>query len=144
MFNPWYSADEVDVGPLGENNELTLGVEDFIRYTNLIKSKKRISAAPLPSDPNLVAGKERESTVESLPNYMLSEFLIGQTRLNYFDSQKYIGVASRQYASQTVLQNLERMVMHPDIGFYFMTMNSTNKGTADNTKKAGISEPLSG
>lgn len=120
MFNPWYRCNEVDVGPLGENNELTLDVREFQRYTNLIKSQKRASTTQLSADDNSDAARP-PAKKSALPNYLLNEFLIGKTRLNYFDERNYIGVASRQYASPVVLQNLERMVVHQDIGYYFLT-----------------------
>nr|WQF02821.1 MAG: hypothetical protein [Apis mellifra filamentous-like virus] len=117
MFNPWYRNNDVAVGPLNESNELTLDVPNFIKYANLLKSQKKDESGSM------------------LPRYMLSEFLVGPTRLNYFDEKPYIGMATKQYASQLVIQNLERMVFHPDIGFFFDTTISDESNRRVQRKK---------
>jgi len=121
-FNPWYTCNEVEVGPLGENNELTLSVSEFQRYTHSVKSHKHPGATGSFSGEN-GGGVTPTTKQDRLPNYLLNAFLIGETRLNYFDERNYIGVASKQYASPMVLQNLERMVVHQDIGYYFQTLS---------------------
>ena len=40
MYNPWYTQNETFVGPLGTNNELTLDVNAFLKYTQLVKSSQ--------------------------------------------------------------------------------------------------------
>lgn len=105
MFDPWYSGSAVDVGPIGENNELAIDVRTFMKYVSAVKSQKKSS---------------KIFTTESM-----CELMVKNTRFNYFDGNNCIGIACGEYSSSLILQNIERFVIHPDVGFRVQTTNAT-------------------
>lgn len=100
MFNPWYVQNETLVGPLTPRNELTLDLKSFLDYAQLVKSN------------------QNRSKRNDRGKYSLNEFLVGRTRMKYFDDSHYLGFATNEYATSSVIQNIERLVVYPDIGYY--------------------------
>lgn len=105
MFNPWSSKCEVTVGPIDPTNELRFTPDQFLRYIDKVRSNK-IKNARL---------------VERSGN-----FLIENTRFNYFDGLNQIGLACGEYTDFTVLQNLKRYILEPDEGYIVNNGNPSN------------------
>lgn len=63
--------------------------------------------------------------------YMLNEFIVGPTRMKYYDGSHYLGFASTPYTSPIAIQNIERLVINPDIGYYLRNENTTNDSTSN-------------
>lgn len=143
MYNPWYTQNETHVGPLGINNELTLDVNAFLKYTQLVKSsqnwKSRNSSG---SNRNAESIQDvMSSGAVEHSRYMLNEFMVGKTRMRYYDDDHYLGFATGEYTSSSAVQNIERLVIHPDIGYYLD--QSGSKIHSDFTRKYSPQEALS-
>lgn len=146
MYNPWYTQNETFVGPLGTNNELTLDVNAFLKYTQLVKSSQNWKTHS--GQTSRMSVLNDESLREALSNnqdehsrYMLNEFMVGRTRMRYYDDDHYLGFAAGEYTSSSAVQNIERLVIHPDIG-YFLDQ-SGSKIHSDFTRKYSPQEALS-
>lgn len=109
MFDPWYESSAIDVGPINENNELSLDVRTFMKYVSAVKSQKKTS--------------------KIFSSDSMCELMVKNTRFNYFDGNNCIGIACGDYASSLILQNIERFVIHPDVGFRVQTTNIVEKLT---------------
>lgn len=114
MFNPWSYQCEVVVGPIDPERELRLVPSEAIKYIDRVRNNKS------------KAGKKIEKA---------GGFLVHKTRFNYFDGKQQIGVACGEYADLTVLQNLKRFLLQPDIGFMVDGNGSNNEPSADRKKK---------
>lgn len=146
MYNPWYTQNETHVGPLGTNNELTLDVNAFLKYTQLVKSSQNWKAHSGQTSRMSVLTDEslREALASAPPEqsrYMLNEFMVGRTRMRYYDDDHYLGFAAGEYTSSSAVQNIERLVIHPDIGYYLD--QSGSKIHSDFTRKYSPQEALS-
>lgn len=119
MFNPWYVQNETLVGPLTPRNELTLDLKSFLDYAQLVKSN------------------QNRSKRNDRGKYSLNEFLVGRTRMKYFDDSHYLGFATNEYATSSVIQNIERLVVYPDIGYY--TASPLQQTSTDNPTTASES-----
>jgi hypothetical protein len=107
MFNPWAYKCEVTVGPIKPDNELRITPPEFLKYIDRVRSN------------TMRNGK----AVERFGN-----MLIHDTRFNYFDSERQIGLACGEYTDRSVLQNFKRFIIQPDVGF--MVENSSTAGGA--------------
>ncbi|KAK2574870.1 hypothetical protein KPH14_013093, partial [Odynerus spinipes] len=123
MFDPWYESSAIDVGPIGENNELSLDVRTFMKYVSAVKSQKKTS---------------KIFTSDSM-----CELMVKNTRFNYFDGNNCIGIACGDYASSLILQNIERFVIHPDVGYRVQTTNIVEKPGKSSRVSSKIIEPAS-
>lgn len=130
MFNAWYTNNETYVGPLSRNNELTLDVKAFLSYAQHIKSS---ASGNRKSSRSLIENNNRTTDSSTTPStdetdtiktrqqctkYSLNEFMVGPTRMQYYDGTHYLGFAAHPYTSSLAIQNIERLVIHPDIGYY--------------------------
>lgn len=132
MFNPWYTNNETYVGPLTPKNELTMDVKQFLRYAQHMKSssnsrgrKGRTNLTNEPTETN--SEKKSEDKCENT-KYVLNEFIVGPTRMQYYDGSHFLGFASTPYTSSVAIQNIERLVIHPDIGYYTRNENTVKIG----------------
>lgn len=112
MFNPWSYKCEVTVGPIDPARELRLTPAELLHYIDAVRSNK------------LRNGKLVERT---------GNLLINDTRFNYFDGKRQIGLACGEYTDLTVLQNLKRFILQPDVGFI---VDSGTNGGANNVQLA--------
>lgn len=121
MYNAWYRNNETLVGPLTESNELTLDMRAFLDYARQVKSSSNPFAKKVQRDTNLLLeDDESKQSSNLLPRnkYTLNEFMVGKTRMQYYDKSNYLGFPSAPYTSSLAIQNFERLVIHPDIGYY--------------------------
>lgn len=114
MFNPWSYQCEVAVGPIDPERELRLDPREAVKYIDSVRNNKSKT------------GKKIEKA---------GGFLIHDTRFNYFDGKQQIGVACGEYADLTVLQNLKRFLLQPDIGFMVDGNGANNNETSLDRKK---------
>lgn len=140
MFNAYYTNNETYVGALNVNNELTLSVDNFLQYARHVKStnnngSKRTKRTVTNSATTTTNNSSTTSTaVNNRDKYLLNEFIVNNTRMQYYDNEHRLGFATGQYASSSVIQNVERLVIYPDIGYY--TTNTNNRQTGNGTKKS--------
>lgn len=113
MFNPWAYKCEVAVGPIDPDNELRIVPAEFLKFIDRVRSNKN--------------GR----TIERFGN-----MLIHNTRFNYFDGERQIGLACGEYTDRSVLQNFKRFIIQPDVGF--IVENSSGGGdTANDESRIG-------
>lgn len=120
MFNPWSYKCEVTVGPIDPARELRLTPADMLQYIDTVRSNK------------LKNGKLVERT---------GNLLIHDTRFNYFDGKRQIGLACGEYTDLTVLQNLKRFILQPDVGFIVDSGTSAGSGATTTTD---LAQPYAG
>jgi hypothetical protein len=96
MFNPWAYKCEVAVGPINPENELRIVPSEFLKYIDRVRSNTT----------------KNGRAVERFGN-----MLIHNTRFNYFDGERQIGLACGEYTDRSVLQNFKRFIIQPDVGF---------------------------
>lgn len=140
MFFPNYTNNETYTGPLSEMNELSMDVREFPKYAHYIKSsssnsgKKNKKVAASQASQN-----ESINDVNQLPPYTMQEFFVTNTRMVYTDGVHSLGFAAPPYTSSIGLQNIVRLVIGPDIGYYLPDEQPATAGRSRDGKKTNES-----
>lgn len=156
MFFPNYTNNETFTGPLSAKNELTIDVHEFPRYAHYVKSsqsnagRKYSSRSWANKETTVTAASSSASsssssmstatsdTVAKLPPYTMQEFFVTNTRMVYADGVRALGFAAPPYTSSAALQNIFRLVIGPDIGYYLNTNDSQQQQPANQPVAASL------
>lgn len=92
-FDPWRAKTKAVVGRLSPSHELSIDVSEFDKLLERLNDQ----------------GIRHTKAIEQFGG-----FVVRNTRYNYFDSDRHIGVACGEYGDFSVLQSLRRFVLQND------------------------------